>query len=706
MEYLESDWIYDLESYPNIFTMCIVNSSGTWLKVYEISDRKNDLEGLARCLRYLVKNRCRMVGFNNIGYDYNLIHHIIEVLREAKACKYTPIITAGEMYNITCKIIQGMRDDKWANTVRESDHVIKQVDLFKIHHFDNKAKATSLKMLEFNMRSDNIEDLPFPVGTVLNDQQKDVLIKYNKHDVLQTLKFYRESLDAIRFRQQLTEKYGFDCTNYNDTKIGKEYFINRLEHAMPGSCYTVKPHGGRSINQTKRSHIKLKDVVLPYVKFERPEFNALLEWFKSQTITETKGVFTDVLERDLGELAQYCQMVTKRKKFKTTPTEEERAEALRENPCAWIEEVELKSKKGAKSYWLNWNVAETLNVVVDGFRLDFGTGGIHGSLESQIVRSDDEWVIIDEDVASYYPNLAIANRVYPKHLGTKFCDIYQDVYNERKLYPKGSPENAVMKLALNGVYGDSNNQYSPFFDSQYTMVITINGQLSLCMLIEQLLKINELTMVQANTDGLTVRCKRKSQSDVDTIIKWWETTTKLSMERNDYSMMAIRDVNNYIAVYEGTGKVKRKGAYEYEGLGWHQNHSALVIPMAAEYELLGKGKVEEFITNHKNHWDFMLRTKVPRNSKLVMVMSNGAEIEQQNICRYYPSPIGGKLVKIMPPLEGKEEDGDRRLSIDKEWNVKTCNDITNFKWDIDYNYYFQEARKLVDPLIGVNTEST
>jgi hypothetical protein len=76
-----------------------------------------------------------------------------------------------------------------------------------------------------------------------------------------------------------------------------------------------------------------------------------------------------------------------------------------------------------------------------------------------------------------------------------------------------------------------------------------------------------------------------------------------------------------------------------------------------------------------------------------MVMDDGTEVPQQNICRYYPCNSGGKLVKIMPPLEGDVE--ERRLSIDKEWSVQTCNDMDDFKDDINYQYYIQEAQKLI-----------
>lgn len=243
---------------------------------------------------------------------------------------------------------------------------------------------------------------------------------------------------------------------------------------------------------------------------------------------------------------------------------------------------------------------------------------------------------------------------------------------------------------------DSNNQYSPFYDPKYTMTITINGQMSLCMLAERLMKIEGLTIIQCNTDGVTVMLPEEKLDEYDSICKKWMSVVKLELEFADYSAMYIRDVNNYIAVYTN-GKVKRKGAYEYEGLGWHQNQSALVVPKAAEYELTGKGKAEDFIRQHKDKWDFMLRTKVPRNSRLTLEYEDGKVIPQQNICRYYPSKNGGKLIKIMPPL--KDGGDDRRLSIDKEWNVKTCNRMENFNWDVDYDYYIQEARKLIDPLL-------
>ena len=108
--------------------------------------------------------------------------------------------------------------------------------------------------------------------------------------------------------------------------------------------------------------------------------------------------------------------------------------------------------------------------------------------------------------------------------------------------------------------------------------------------------------------------------------------------------------------------------------------------------------VREFIKQHfeaGNNFDFMLRTKVPRSSKLVLEFEDGRILEQQRICRYYPCVSGGKLIKLMPALETNEDKSDRRLGIDTAWNVKTCNNMQDFEGDIDFEYYVQEAEKLV-----------
>ncbi len=715
-------YVYDIETYKDLFSFSVVRADGKFKSTFQCSKFKNEIDRIFACLDYLKNNDYYLVGFNSNQFDYPVLH---EILKKRGRLPKSGIAIANKVFNLAQKQIESFRGDGFGNTIKYEDQYVKQIDLFKVHHFDNKAKMTSLKMIEFNLRMKNLKDLPYDIESELTEEMIEEILTYNEHDVEATRLFFMESLSQVQFRIELTEKYNRSFLNHNDGKIGKDYFQMELENR--GVKLKEYKNGKEVVKQTKRDKIVINDCLFNYYDFKRPECIAIKDWFSKQVITETKGVFSDIEEHLLFDVVKYAELTTKRKKFKGNPSEQELSAFKQEHPLGWVEEEELKATEYAfdsegnhimeyqvdeegcpdltkkmkkkripkKSYWGCWKVAETLNIVLDGLRVDFGVGGIHASLSEKVVKETKLYKIEDCDVSSMYPNIAISNNVYPEHLGEGFCEIYQDVYNQRKSYPKGTPENAMLKLALNCVYGDSNNKFSVFFDPMYTMKITINGQLSLLLLAEKLLEIEGLKLVQLNTDGLTVAMLRNTEDQYKSACNDWQKQVGLELEYADYSRMFIRDVNSYLAVYTN-GKVKRKGAYQFEDLGWHQNQSSLVVPMAAVASMLSGVDISEFIEDHfksGNTFDFMLRTKVDRSSKLVLVDNEGNDIEQQRICRYYPSKNGYKMVKIMKPLEGSTE--YRRMSIESAWLVKTCNDMKDFDADIDFEYYVKEAEKLV-----------
>ena len=619
---MSNDYVFDIETYPNVFTLAVEHADAPLRWMFEISDWRNDSREIIAFLQFLKETDARMVGFNNLGFDYPVVHTLIRMGHS----------DANTLYQKAMAIIGSQDEDgsKWMHLVKPSDQFVTQIDLFKIHHFDNKARATSLKVLEFNMRADSIEDLPFKVGTTLTREQVDVLKRYNQHDVSMTKAFYHKSLDMIHFREELTRKYARDFMNHNDTKIGKDYFVMKLEEAGV-SCYDYSDKG-RTPRQTKRPVIHLKDAILPWISFQESEFNRVLNWLKAQSITETKGVFTD------------------------------------------------------------------LTATVNGFTFVFGLGGIHGSVESEVIESDDEHVIVDLDVTSYYPNLAITNGFHPAHLGKEFVSIYKHLFEQRKQYPKKSAESAMLKLALNGVYGDSNNQFSVFYDPLYTMTITLNGQLLLCLLAEGLMTIPGLRLIQVNTDGLTVRVPRSHKVLVDLARMAWQERTGLNLEEAVYKAMMIRDVNNYIGVFDpafvkpGDPTVKRKGAYEWK-TGWHQNAGGLVVAKVAEKVLVEGAPIRQTVQQWPEIMDFMLRTKVPRSSYLAIEWDGQPPQQLQNITRYYIAEGGGRLFKWMPPLKGKNE--WRKIGVESGWGVQPCNDIREAgKLPVDFDYYVREVEKL------------
>jgi len=664
------DVCYDEETFPNAFIIGFLHKTTRRKWLFEISDRRNDIDLLCRFIDELAVQGCRLVGYNNIGFDYPVIHFIY---KNRTAC-----ITVTDIYDKAMSIINSPWGARFSHMVWESDWLVEQLDLYKIHHFDNVSKATSLKILEFNMRMNSIEDLPFPVGTVLTSEQVDVLISYMWHDIDATDKFADRTVKQIKMREGLSEKFGKNMMNMSDVKIGETILVTEIEKAGV-KCFEYVDNKKKK-RQTQRDSIDLNQVIFPYVKFERVEFQNIQNYLSTRVIKETKGIFKDLI--------------------------------------ATVEGVDYK----------------------------FGTGGIHASVESQVIHTTDTHQIVDIDVASFYPNLAIKNHLFPAHLGQEFCDAYLNVYHTRKTYNKGTAENEAFKLALNGAYGGSNNEYSPFLDPFYTMSITINGQLLLCMLTEQMLKVPGLKMIQANTDGITYLCPREHLDHTRQICRWWEGLTNLELEEALYSRMFIRDVNSYMAEYE-SGKLKRIGAYAHETaednpgtreLPYHKDWSARVVRLAAEHALVRGGDIREFIENHDGIFDFFLRTKVPRNSTLEW----GGE-QVSNIVRYYISTNGKPLEKVMPPngplgaykrankltnayfdsviaevglnvwderIHTKNQSvyGVRRSGINTGWSVELCNNLDNLlvppdggspMVDINYEWYIKEAEKLVIPLL-------
>jgi hypothetical protein len=363
--------------------------------------------------------------------------------------------------------------------------------------------------------------------------------------------------------------------------------------------------------------------------------------------------------------------------------------------------LEIKDTKSGSEFSVNYK----------DFQFDYGSGGIHGSISNSIVESDKEYVIIDADVSSLYPSIAIVNGLYPRHLGREFVDIYNQEIVVPRLIAKKEGNKVLadgFKLAANSVYGKSNDVYSWLYDPQYTMATTINGQLLLTMLAEMLMEIDDSKLIQINTDGLTMRIPRDKGTQYYEICEKWMKITKLELEYVEYSKMIIFDVNNYLAFYTN-GKYKAKGRCEFEDIPLHKNKSFAIIPRAFyEYH---KNNVEpvEFITNHNNIYDFCAGVKSKRSDKRggnwyqLHWIENGDYKTKKlsKTVRYYVSNKGATLIKhsedgSQSHVEAPVRKGTRIL---KDWKVTYFNKSVKHndfsKYDIDYTYYISKVNEWI-----------
>lgn len=330
-------------------------------------------------------------------------------------------------------------------------------------------------------------------------------------------------------------------------------------------------------------------------------------------------------------------------------------------------------------------------------KYSFGAGGIHGCIEPGIYEENEDHVIITSDVTSYYPNLAIRNRFYPEHLTATFCDVYEDIFKERKLYPKGTPENYGLKIALNASFGKSNDNYSFFKDLKYLLTTTINGQLLIAMLCERASNLGQILM--ANTDGIEILIHKDKVQEYYDLCKKWEGFTRLELEHDRYRKMVIRDVNNYRAIFhnENQGvdenKEYEKGVFKINKF-LYEDFSMMVVKkaLAAYYEK--NIPISQFIRNHDDIYDFYIRLKVKRNlkSKIKYVVGNNInEIELSKTTRYYISKKGGYLYRSDKNDEWSAVRKNYRAIIANAHEEKPID-----KYDIDYSFYENECYKIIN----------
>jgi len=524
---------------------------------------------------------------------------------------------------------------------REQDLSFKQIDLFKVNHYDNKNRMVSLKRLEFEMDLENIEEMPIHHTKVdMTKEEIDITRDYCKNDVFATYEFYKittgqcdhplyKGNNQLELRQDIQEEFGIPCLNYSDSKIGDE-MIKKYYCQEKKIQYTDLPKKGFF-----RKEIKVKNCIAPYVTFKTTQLQTFLKKMKGTTLG---------LQDDFKEHIEFY-----------------------------------------------------------GNTYSFMKGGLHTENKPEIFEANEEYEIIDWDVSSYYPAIIINNGKYPAHLGKEFLEGYKQMFNKRlELKPLAKKDKRIagivgaLKLAVNSVYGKSSDMQNWIYDRQLTMFTTITGELSLMMLIEAY-ELAGIHAISANTDGVTIRIKKTDIPKMHEINAWWSELTKYELERTDYAKIIFSTVNDYLAV-KTDGGIKKKGDFltDFE---LHKNKSARVVPMALEQYFIHGTPVSEYIMGHRNIYDFAMRQRATRDFHFEGKSEAGTTVYNKLI-RFYVSLTGEKLLKVK---NADSTSGAAPVSQVEagDWVMTVCNKLSkDHPMDnINRQYYIERAQKMVDKIL-------
>lgn len=259
-------YIYDIETYYDTFIICLKERDSGDKFHFEISNRKDQSKDLFKFLNYLLHNNGGMIGYNNLNFDYPVLHWMMQnpYSKSAQICEYAQDIIKSEENTAIWKGIA-------------------QLDLYKIWHYDNDARRTSLKYLEFAMRADNIGDLPYDIYENLSSEMIDNIIEYCYHDVENTYNFYLKSVHKIELRKKLSEKYGINLLNKSDVGIAETLLLD---------SYCKKTGLDKSYVRELRSEynfIQVKDILFPQISFKTKAMRDWLENFKTVYLKRMEG---------------------------------------------------------------------------------------------------------------------------------------------------------------------------------------------------------------------------------------------------------------------------------------------------------------------------------------------------------------------------------------------------------------------------------
>lgn len=624
---MRTHWVMDYETLRNCFIGVFEDVKSEHQEVFVCHKSQNDIVDLIHFLKRNQNLNEWHISFNGLAFDSQITEHILRNEDQLIYGYGDGEEIARWIYQKAQETIQRSNDREFA-LFSPRDLSIRQIDIFKLNHWDNPAKRSSLKWIQYTMDWKNIMDMPIHHTTEVESSQIPEIIKYCINDVKSTKKIMHLSKEQINLRKALTEEYDIDLFSASEPRISKELFLHFLSKSTGIKKYDLKQL------RTQRDQIVFKDIILPYIEFKTATFQNLLKKFQ--------------------EVVLYTGQT-----------------------------------KGAFKY----------SVQYKGLKTDYGLGGIHGARTSKVYNSNEDMIIMSSDVVSFYPNLAIRNNWAPAHLPKQeFSQLYEWFFEERKKIPKKDPKNYVYKIILNSTYGLSNDENSFLYDPQFTMSITINGQLSLSMLYEMICEEipNAIPLMQ-NTDGLETMIPREYEAKYMEICERWEKMTNLLLEHDKYSKIVLGDVNNYIAVNED-GKSKCKGRFEYDNLALHKNKSFLIIPKALHAYFVDGIKPEKFIKENLNIFDFCGGVKIKGDWKFTEhKVEDGLYKEEplQHTIRYYVSKTGSKIIK-------KNNSDRREIQVEAgKWMQSLMIDYVEKpfeEYNINYDYYLEKIRKEINSL--------
>ncbi len=684
-----------LREYLRTFSDCVDNEGKAipiidCLKVSELKARLNkikkvrfvlyedDDKDLFSLLSFL-QNKADYFGYNNRRYDRLMLSALLMYYNQFD--KPSKLITF--LYETSQRVIRSSNNDtlwtdNFTSLILRNNVAFRDLDLFQIFRLDHYHK--SLKQTSINIKWYNLKEYTMPpIGD---------LDRHYYHERLPEAKGMTDRELNIHYRNVferfIPKEYLNEMADYNDNDVYIVAELIRMNQEEVLLRYRISEEYKVDVYSASRSTIADKVIVKLYSKFTGLHPKAFID---TKTIRR-KILVSEILSDKIA--------------FSTPELNDILSD---------IRSLTLKGEKGEFDREFTFM----------GTSYTIATGGLHSNEIPAVYVENSDSIIVDRDVASYYPNMIRSLKVCQKHLIPKawfrIADTIVDERLEHKHLAKDKSLDvmerdkhataaACLKIVANaGIFGKMGSEKSFLCDKKAMYQVTINGQLFLLMLIEKL-ELAGIHVISANTDGIVTIVPRELEQTADDICHWWEKHLGLELEFTYYTKYVTEGVNSYLTVKRG-GSSKFKGRMNpkmfLEDLSKGYN-SPIVAKCVTEYFINGT-PVMETLRNAKSILDFCRTQNVNHKYRLefthVVDGKIRTDVVQRNT-RFYISSTGGTLMKVesMGWNEHNEEQV-KKSSLCAGQRVSICNTVDDTdisELNVNYLYYYNEAMAIIEPI--------
>lgn len=684
-----------LREYLRTFSDCVDNEGKAipiidCLKVSELKARldkikkvrfvlyEDDDKDLFSLLSFL-QNKADYFGYNNRRYDRLMLSALLMYYNQFD--KPSKLITF--LYETSQRVIRSSNNDtlwtdNFTSLILRNNVAFRDLDLFQIFRLDHYHK--SLKQTSINIKWYNLKEYTMPpIGD---------LDKHYYHERLPEAKGMTDRELNIHYRNMferfIPREYLQEMADYNDNDVYIVAELIRMNQEEVLLRYRISEEYNVDVFSASRSTIADKVIVKLYSKYTGLHPKAFIDTKTIRRKILVSEILSDKIAFSTPELNDIL---------------------------SGIRSLTLRGEKGEFDREFTFM----------GTSYTIATGGLHSNEIPAVYVEDDEHIIVDRDVASYYPNMIRSLKVCQKHLIPKaWFRIADTIVDERlehkhlakdkslddKERDKHATAAACLKIVANaGIFGKMGSEKSFLCDKKAMYQVTINGQLFLLMLIEKL-ELAGIHVISANTDGIVTIVPRELEQTADDICHWWEKHLGLELEFTYYTKYVTEGVNSYLTIKRG-GSSKFKGRMNpkmfLEDLSKGYN-SPIVAKCVTEYFINGT-PVMETLRNAKSILDFCRTQNVNHKYRLEFThVVDGkivTDIVQRNT-RFYISSTGGTLMKVesMGWNEYNEEQV-KKSSLCAGQRVSICNTVDDTdisELNVNYLYYYNEAMAIIEPI--------